>query len=611
MATKMDDPSSSPKEVEVLPLNDKKARAAAKKARKEARRAQRRADAEASSRVADELGLPSSAVNLAAAASVARRPLTEIPPNLRVGAVTICLCYQYREPAWTSKQHNVALHSITQMATKHGVTGRGRVAPEGINFTLTSSAQGMRDFCNALRDWDPMFWETDFKLTDNCEPNARFRFFTPRKVEELVAYGLEGVKAPSLKHHSGKHLEAHEYHKQMQQKDTVIIDVRNAYESDIGHFQPPPGGATLLKPQMRNSLDFPKWLNAPETKEQISGKTVMMYCTGGIRCERATALLNQMTEADNKVDADSCNDNGNGNGGGFHTKDVVMVRGGIERYLKTFPEGGYWKGSNYLFDQRREQVPEEKPSEQLEKEIDSYCCVCLTKHAQYRGQHRCGQILATGLPCNVPVIVCDHCQDKARQTPKTLTCPLCAQGYQIPEEVPDLVGQKRKLGVINEDGLDHVTGKALGDGPTTKKRSKKDVVTEPARRLFVGKLPLTITASALREALRRAARSKNFVNNKDAAVVSTIQWIVDHKTQAFYGSAYCEMESIESAKAVMEAVRTKGGGLLVGPCLKSRKKRQKIRPARVNYCPIRQGETWPSKEEKNRYESEYPPLGIV
>ena len=48
-------------------------------------------------------------------------------------------------------------------------------------------------------------------------------------------------------------------------------------------------------PSAWQSLDFPRWLNAPETREKLQNKTVMMYCTGGIRCERATALLNQMT----------------------------------------------------------------------------------------------------------------------------------------------------------------------------------------------------------------------------------------------------------------------------------------------------------------------------
>ena len=60
-----------------------------------------------------------------------------------------------------------------------------------------------------------------------------------RKVDELVAYLLEGEAAPSLKHSAGTHLEADKYHQMLQQPNTVVIDVRNAYESAIGHFQPP------------------------------------------------------------------------------------------------------------------------------------------------------------------------------------------------------------------------------------------------------------------------------------------------------------------------------------------------------------------------------------
>ena len=76
-------------------------------------------------------------------------------------------------------------------------------------------------------------------LTDCVPKKNRFRTFTLRKTNELVGYALDGIKAPSLNRHSGKHLEAIDYHKHMEQKDTVIIDVRNAYESDIGTFKFP------------------------------------------------------------------------------------------------------------------------------------------------------------------------------------------------------------------------------------------------------------------------------------------------------------------------------------------------------------------------------------
>jgi rhodanese-related sulfurtransferase len=83
-------------------------------------------------------------------------------------------------------------------------------------------------------------------------------------------------KAPSLKKFAGDHLEADEYHEAMQDPEAVIIDVRNAYESAIGNFQPPKGGATLIDPKMRNSIEFPKWLNSEETQKKLTGKKVLV-----------------------------------------------------------------------------------------------------------------------------------------------------------------------------------------------------------------------------------------------------------------------------------------------------------------------------------------------
>ena len=84
-------------------------------------------------------------------------------------------------------------------------------------------------------------------------------------------------KAPSLQKFAGTHLEADEYHQAMQDPETVIIDVRNAYESAIGSFQPPEGGAKLIDPRMRNSIEFPKWLNSKKTQDELNGKKVLMY----------------------------------------------------------------------------------------------------------------------------------------------------------------------------------------------------------------------------------------------------------------------------------------------------------------------------------------------
>uniref|UniRef100_A0A6U9YBI8 Rhodanese domain-containing protein n=1 Tax=Pseudo-nitzschia australis TaxID=44445 RepID=A0A6U9YBI8_9STRA len=540
----------------------KQAKVAAAKARKEARRAWRRKLEAEAAETLKGLGLSASTVDVSASKSNANRPLPAPPEGLPADSCTICLFYQYKEPAWMSKEHKAALNKVTEFAKAHNVTGRGRCAPEGLNCTLTASANDIRAFCYALRDWDPAFNETDFKLEDGIENKHRFRTFTLRKVDELVGYALDGIKAPSLNRHAGEHLEATEYHKHMEQKDTVIIDVRNAYESDIGHFQPPEGGAELLDPKMRTSQDFPKWLNAPATKEKLKNKTVMMYCTGGIRCERATALLNQITDAEPD----------------FKTKGVVMVRGGIERYLKTFKEGGYWKGKNYLFDKRMEQGPPEKSQDALNEDIESNCCLCNQPHAQYRGQHKCARIIpSSGLPCAVPVIVCNECQKAATDEPQTLACPLCIKGYQTPETAPDLVGQKRKLGLIEKGGKDLVTGQKV-----TRKTQ------QVSQRLFVGKLPLTTTASKLRKAFGEVD-----------VEIETIQWIVDRDTKAFYGSVFCQMANIE------DAIKAQSLGTI--PLFPSKKaKKQKQWKAPVAFAPLRENELWPLASYT---ETEYPPLG--
>ncbi len=258
-----------------------------------------------------------SVVRDACARSVAFKPLPPVPEefaNQGEKFASLCFMYQYFEPAWSKKQHRAAMAKVMELGNEHGIHGRGRCAPEGLNCTLSGPAEALRAFCRALREWNPTFDETDFKFTDGLPKKQGFKSFSIRKVDELVAYGLAGERAPSLKAASGTHLEATEYHKMLEEKDgnTVVIDVRNRYESAIGHFQPPPGGAELVDPLMRHSVDFPRWLAMPETQEKLNGKRVMMYCTGGIRCERASALLNEMTESTP----------------GFRTQGVFELRGG-------------------------------------------------------------------------------------------------------------------------------------------------------------------------------------------------------------------------------------------------------------------------------------------
>ena len=491
---------------------------------------------------------------VAAARSVINRPLPDCPP-VRADECSLVLFYQYKEPPWTGKQHKEALKQVIGIAKANGVTGRGRCAKEGLNCSLTGPADGLRGFCYGLRKWKPeLFNETDFKITDHMDKKHAFKALTIRCTEELVAYGMAAERAPVLKQSSAKHVDADEYHKLMMDKDAVIIDVRNAYESAIGHFQPPEGGAKLIDPKMRNSHEFPKWLNAPETKDMLNGKKVLMYCTGGIRCERASALLDTMAKTSE---------------GSFDPKDVVMVRGGIERYMKTFPEGGFWKGKNYLFDRRLEQTPAAAPKEEAEKE--SWCSCCGVPWDTYRGQYKCsGKLPPPVGRCAVPVLVCAACIDSGRATAQasTLLCPLCTEGYVPPSQMPAL----EKAAVKRAEPA---APRASKPGKRLKGRD-----APPSTRLFVGSLPLVTDATAVRKAL--------------GGSVEIVQWLRDRSSGLFYGSAFVRMRGLLAATDAVEAAASAGGLVLNG------------RKLRVAFAPPRDGEAWPPP---GFAESERPPVG--
>lgn len=150
-----------------------------------------------------------------------------------------------------------------------------------------------------------------------------------------------------------------------------------------------------------------------------------MYCTGGIRCERASAYLK--TEMKDKVEG------------------VYQLKGGIERYLKQFKDGGFWRGKNFVFDKReavgvdnphgdggvlrREDRKKQKSRHQQQKDIEgslliSKCCVCGDPWDRYVGKKKC-------LTCGVPVLMCEKCMslkpDKIPGMELKVRCPLCVE----------------------------------------------------------------------------------------------------------------------------------------------------------------------------------------
>lgn len=415
------------------------------------------------------------------------------------GVYSIVLFYQYQEPAWTDAEHRGVLRDMIRLGKQHSITGRGRIAAEGVNCTLTGLSSKLNQFIDAFKALKPQFESIDFKVTDKLTKQQAFKRLTLRKTRELVGYGLY-EDAPSLSKSRAKHVSAREYHEALQKPNSVVIDVRNAYETEIGRIVPPEGGAELVDPQLRNSHEFPKWLSKPETQAKLEGKSVMMYCTGGIRCERASALLDALQTTNESAH-----------------KEIIMVQGGIDRYLREHPDGGYWKGKNYLFDRRFEQTPDVK---RKNDEVLGRCAACSAECDEYRGQFECAD-------CSVPVLVCLKCrrQHKKDDNTSSFRCRLCREGYEG--------ARRQKIAAYRKNEPQDVSRKK-------RRVDRKQREQQPGNaRIVVGNLPFTVEKKDLLDAL----------GGKEGA--DLVSWLVDKKTGLFYGTAVVDLKSPERAARIV------------------------------------------------------------
>ncbi|MDT2922633.1 rhodanese-related sulfurtransferase [Lactococcus lactis] len=198
-----------------------------------------------------------------------------------------------------------------------GLKGRILVADEGINGTVSGTIEQTNAYMELMKN-DPRFSSTIFKI-DEAEQNA-FKKMHVRYRPELVNLSLEDDVNPLEL--TGAYLDPKEFREAMLDENTVVIDARNDYEFDLGHFR----GA--IRPEIRSFRELPQWIR--DNKEQFMEKRVLTYCTGGIRCEKFSGWLVRE---------------------GF--KDVGQLPGGIATYGKD-PEvqGDLWDGQMYVFDSR-------------------------------------------------------------------------------------------------------------------------------------------------------------------------------------------------------------------------------------------------------------------
>ena len=243
------------------------------------------------------------------------------------------------------------------------VLGRVYIAEEGINAQISIPAP---EFDTFIRLLNKRIYLVDMPIKHAIEEGQSFIKLAIRVKKEIVAYNVPEDEYNMSK--VGTHLNASEFNKALESPDTIVVDMRNYYESEVGHFH------DAILPDVERSQEL-----LPEVKKLLQNnedKEVLLYCTGGIRCEKASSYLLHH---------------------GF--KDVKQLKGGIIQYaqdVKTENIDSKFIGSNFVFDQRLE--------ERITDDIISKC-------------HQCGNFSDThtdclNQACHILFIQCEKCREK-------------------------------------------------------------------------------------------------------------------------------------------------------------------------------------------------------
>ena len=223
---------------------------------------------------------------------------------------TISGFYKFKKINFLKKYKTYFENKISNTSIKGSII----ISSEGINGSLAGNNKDISKILKLLKK--------EFKFTEFDSSNistSRFQPFHKAKVKvkkEVVPLGLK-IKSESKRHN--RYLSGKSWNKLITEKETLVIDVRKPFEYSVGTFK------NAINPNIQNFRDFPKFLSKVE-----KAKPVAMFCTGGIRCEKASIFLKKR---------------------GF--KNVFQLKGGIINYLnKTKKKDSLWKGECFVFDNR-------------------------------------------------------------------------------------------------------------------------------------------------------------------------------------------------------------------------------------------------------------------
>lgn len=198
-----------------------------------------------------------------------------------------------------------------------GVKGRIIISKEGINGTISGTKAQTKVYQRYIKE-TLGYHDIHFKI-DEADGHV-FPRMSVKVKNELCRLSLDHDLHPN--DITGTYLEPKDYYEKLKDPNTVILDARNDYEYDLGHFK------NAIKPDIKHFRDLPEWFQ--KNKEKFEGKTVLTYCTGGVRCEKFSGYMKREG-----------------------IEDVYQLKGGIVTYGKD-PEvqGKLWEGKCYVFDGR-------------------------------------------------------------------------------------------------------------------------------------------------------------------------------------------------------------------------------------------------------------------
>ena len=279
------------------------------------------------------------------------------------------------------------------------VLGRTYIAKEGINAQISVPTERLDAFRAALDEID---WLRGIRLNFAVEESAEFPFLKLKiKVRnKILADGLNDETFDVT--NKGKHLNAEEFNKLTDDPNTILVDFRNHYESEVGHFK---GAITPDVDTFRDSL--------PVIEEEIlkgnEDKNIVMYCTGGIRCEKASAWFKHR---------------------GF--QNVHQLEGGIIKYAHDVEKLGIenkFIGKNFVFDERR--------AEKISEHVIAQC-------------HQCGSPFdvhtnCANEACHLLFIQCDSCKAKYDNC--------CSEECQTVNALPEETKKEMRKGLYNSNAI--------------------------------------------------------------------------------------------------------------------------------------------------------------